>query len=72
MCCCHRYDGLIKERFERCLDLYLCPRSAKAKLNIAPDSLIPELPKPQELRPYPERRSLTCTPEPHTRCSPPP
>ena len=53
------YDKLIKERFERCLDLYLCPRSYKQKLNIDPDSLLPELPKPAELRPFPERRSLS-------------
>jgi len=53
------YDKLIKERFERCLDLYLCPREYKQRLNIDPDSLIPELPKPAELRPYPERKSFT-------------
>jgi len=51
------YAPLIKERFERCLDLYLCPREQKTRLNIEPDSLIPSLPKPQELRPYPERLS---------------
>ena len=55
------YDNLIKERFDRCLDLYLCPRERKDKLNIDPDSLIPELPKPQELRPYPERKSFEFT-----------
>ena len=53
------YEGLIKERFERCLDLYLCPRQNRQKLNIDPDSLIPELPKPAELRPFPERRSFS-------------
>ena len=52
------YDPLIKERFERCLDLYLCPRENKTKLNIDPESLIPDLPKPRELKPYPERLSV--------------
>lgn len=47
------YDKLINERFERCLDLYLCPRTRKKKLDIDPESLIPKLPKPEELRPYP-------------------
>lgn len=47
------YDQLINERFERCLDLYLCPRMRKKKLDIDPESLIPKLPKPEELRPYP-------------------
>ena len=51
------FEPLIKERFERCLDLYLCPRSDKAKLQIEPDSLIPKLPSPSELRPFPERLS---------------
>jgi len=50
-----QYQALIKERFERCLDLYLCPREAKTKLDIDPDSLIPQLPSPAELRPFPER-----------------
>ena len=47
------YEGGIKERFERCLDLYLCPRVMKRKLNIDPESLVPKLPKPRELRPFP-------------------
>jgi len=51
------YEPLIKERFERCLDLYLCPRAAQKKLDIAPDSLIPSLPSAAELRPFPERLS---------------
>ena len=38
---------------------YLCPRTMKQKLNIDPDSLIPTLPKPQELRPFPERKSFS-------------
>ena len=53
------YDNLIKERFERCLDLYLCPREIKQRLNIDPDSLLPQLPKPAELRPFPERLSFS-------------
>ena len=43
----------MKERFERCLDLYLCPRKMKRRLNIDPETLVPRLPKPSELRPYP-------------------
>jgi len=42
----------------RSLDLYLCPREAKVRLDIEPDSLIPQLPSPAELRPFPERLSL--------------
>ncbi len=47
------YDRLIQERFQRCLDLYLCPRIKKKKLNIDPDSLIPKLPDPKLLKPFP-------------------
>jgi ribosome biogenesis protein ERB1 len=47
------YDRLIQERFQRCLDLYLCPRIKKKKLNIDPDTLIPKLPDPKTLKPFP-------------------
>ncbi|CAM9101342.1 unnamed protein product [Phaeothamnion confervicola] len=47
------YAGLVKERFERCLDLYLCPRAFKRRLNIDPESLVPRLPRPRDLRPFP-------------------
>lgn len=47
------YDRSINERFERCLDLYLAPRVRRAKLNIDPESLLPKLPSPQDLRPFP-------------------
>jgi len=47
------YERFIHERFERCLDLYLCPRVARQRLQVDPKSLLPELPKPSELRPFP-------------------
>ncbi|GMM31353.1 Erb1 protein [Martiniozyma asiatica (nom. inval.)] len=53
------YSDNIRERFERCLDLYLAPRVRKNKLNIDPESLIPELPSPKDLRPFPIRTSTT-------------
>ncbi len=49
------YARLVKERFERCLDLYLAPRVRRSKLNIDPESLLPKLPSPEELRPFPSR-----------------
>jgi len=51
------YSESIRERFERCLDLYLAPRQRKNKLNIDPESLIPDLPSPKDLRPFPIRTS---------------
>ncbi|KYR03117.1 WD40 repeat-containing protein [Tieghemostelium lacteum] len=53
------YRYLVKERFERCLDLYLCPRVRKVKHFIKePKALLPELPKPQDLRPFPSSEAL--------------
>ena len=40
-------------RFTRCLDLYLCPRSLKMRMNVDPASLLPQLPNPKDLRPFP-------------------
>ncbi|KAF2495973.1 ribosome biogenesis protein erb1 [Lophium mytilinum] len=47
------YESFVKEKFERCLDLYLAPRVRRNKLNIDPESLLPKLPSPDELRPFP-------------------
>lgn len=47
------YGEFVKERFERCLDLYLAPRIRKNRLNIDPSSLLPKLPRPEELKPFP-------------------
>ena len=47
------YSEFVQERFERCLDLYLCPRQRKMRMNVNPDDLIPELPKPKDLHPFP-------------------
>lgn len=52
------YSNFVRERFERCLDLYLAPRVNKRKLNIDPESLVPELPKPRDLRPFPNTLAL--------------
>lgn len=51
------YHENIRERFERSLDLYLAPRVQREKLNIDPESLIPDLPSPKDLRPFPIRCS---------------
>lgn len=52
------YDQFIKERFNRQLDLYLAPRVQRKKLNIDPNSLLPKLPSPSSLRPFPTYQSL--------------
>ncbi|KAF0268882.1 hypothetical protein FOG51_02262 [Hanseniaspora uvarum] len=47
------YANTVREKFERSLDLYLAPRVRKNKIQIDPESLVPELPSPQDLRPFP-------------------
>lgn len=52
------FPQFVKERFERCLDLYLCPRARKMRANVNPEDLIPKLPKPKDLQPFPCIESL--------------
>eukprot|EP00258_Populus_trichocarpa_P036061 XP_024452080.1 ribosome biogenesis protein BOP1 homolog isoform X1 [Populus trichocarpa] len=47
------YENAVKDSFERCLDLYLCPRVRKKRINIDPESLKPKLPSRKDLKPYP-------------------
>ncbi|KAF7792802.1 hypothetical protein EIP86_003901 [Pleurotus ostreatoroseus] len=53
------YAQFIQERFSRQLDLYLAPRVQRKKLQITPDSLIPKLPSPSSLKPFPVYRALS-------------
>ncbi|KAI7518519.1 Ribosome biogenesis protein, partial [Hortaea werneckii] len=41
-------------------DLYLAPRVRRSKLNIDPESLLPKLPDPQELKPFPTTCAAVC------------
>lgn len=52
------YTRFINERFERCLDLYLCPRQRKMRMNVNPEDLIPKLPKPKDLQPFPTTQAV--------------
>lgn len=58
------YENFIKERFERCLDLYLAVRVRQDTKRVNPDDLIPELPSPRDLRPFPSGRSSSFGPLP--------
>lgn len=51
------YSESVRERFERSLDLYLAPRVRKPKMDMDADSLIPDLPSPKDLRPFPIKNS---------------
>ncbi|KAL3072756.1 hypothetical protein niasHS_017730 [Heterodera schachtii] len=47
------YDKFYDERIERCMDLYLAPRQRKMRLNVDPKQLLPDLPNPKDLQPFP-------------------
>ncbi|KAG8341058.1 BOP1NT domain [Trypanosoma vivax] len=52
------YNHTIQDRYQRCLDLAFYPRAQRTRLVVNPAELLPELPDPKELRPYPERLSF--------------
>ena len=49
-------------RYNRCLDLYLCPRAVKHRMNVDPASLLPSLPAVSSLRPFPVSLCLSYLP----------
>ncbi|KAK3742734.1 hypothetical protein QZH41_018951, partial [Actinostola sp. cb2023] len=55
------YNKFIQERFERCLDLYLCPRQRRMRIQVNPDDLLPKLPRPKDLQPFPTTQSIVYT-----------
>jgi ribosome biogenesis protein ERB1 len=52
------YHNFIKERFDRCLDMYMCPRQRKMRVQVDPLDLLPKLPKPKDLQPFPNTLSI--------------
>ncbi|XP_026745223.1 ribosome biogenesis protein BOP1 homolog [Trichoplusia ni] len=52
------YERYTRERFLRCLDLYLAPRAIKMRLTITADDLVPKLPSPRDLQPFPTTEVL--------------
>lgn len=53
------YENFIQERHARMLDLYLAPRIRKVRLNLKnPDTMLPTLPSPQSLKPFPVYEAL--------------
>ncbi|CAK1542850.1 unnamed protein product [Leptosia nina] len=52
------YPRFIRERFLRCLDLYLAPRAIKMRLTIDAQDLVPKLPSPRDLQPFPTAEAL--------------
>ena len=53
-----RYDNLIEEELERCCDLFLSARTIRKKLDLKENDILPDLPKPEELRPFPTKECM--------------
>jgi ribosome biogenesis protein ERB1 len=52
------YNHFIQDRYQRCLDLAFYPRMTRTRIVVDPKKLLPDLPSPKDLRPYPERLSF--------------
>ena len=54
------YKNSIWENFQRCLDLFMCPRMLRKKKQLVDDAnkLIPEITDPNDLRPFPNHLAL--------------
>ena len=52
------YHHSIQDAYQRCLDLAFFPRKQRTRLVVDPSKLLPDLPDPKDLRPYPERLSF--------------
>lgn len=54
-----KYNKLINDQFDRCLDIFQSARVLKKKLDLKEEDILPKLPKPEELKPYPTRDNIT-------------
>ena len=52
------YDKAVRDRYDRCCDLYLRPREMKARLPDSSTELLPELPDAEQLKPFPTTESV--------------
>ncbi|KAH0789087.1 ribosome biogenesis protein BOP1 [Histomonas meleagridis] len=52
------YDKAVRERYDRCCDLYLRPRELRARLPDSSAELLPELPDAEQLKPFPTTESV--------------
>lgn len=53
-----RYDKLMEEELERLVDLFLSARTIKKKVDLNEKDILPDLPKPEELRPFPTKETV--------------
>jgi ribosome biogenesis protein ERB1 len=54
-----QYEKLIPENFDRCVDLITSARVIHQKTDIKEEDILPKLPKPEELKPFPSRENYS-------------
>jgi ribosome biogenesis protein ERB1 len=53
-----RYEKILDENMERCVDLVMSTRFIKKRQNIREEDILPQLPKPEELKPFPSKENI--------------
>jgi ribosome biogenesis protein ERB1 len=53
-----KYSKLIEENMERCHDLVMSARIIRKRQNIKEEDILPQLPKPEELKPFPTKENI--------------
>lgn len=53
-----KYDKLLNDQYDRCLDIFQSARVIKKKQDIKEEDILPQLPKPEELKPFPSKDNI--------------
>lgn len=53
-----KYDKNFDENFDRLCDLFMSARMIKKKQDIREEDILPQLPKPEELKPFPTKENI--------------
>jgi ribosome biogenesis protein ERB1 len=54
-----KYPKILDENYERCCDLVMSSRFIKKKTDMKIEDILPTLPKPDELKPFPTKENIT-------------
>jgi ribosome biogenesis protein ERB1 len=54
-----KYEKLIPEYFDRCVELVTSARVIHQKTDVKEEDILPKLPKPEELKPFPSRENYS-------------
>jgi ribosome biogenesis protein ERB1 len=54
-----QFEKTMEENFDRCCDLFMSSRFVKKKLDLKEEDVLPNLPKPEELKPFPTKENIT-------------